>query len=65
MKALETRETKGLYFVVADDLKASDSLKSESSRRSIFTILRHLQRIREIRGPGPILRYAALPSNSF
>ena len=58
MKSLETKETKAFYFVVADDLRGAASLKSEGQRRNIFSILRHYQRIKEIRGPGQILRYA-------
>ena len=60
MKSLETKEAKGFRFVVADDLRSAASLKSEGQRKNIFTILRHFQRIREIRGPGQILRYAIL-----
>ena len=59
MKSQETRDTRGVYFVVSDDLKNSDTLKSESSRRVIFTILRHFQLIREIRGMS-LVRYAAV-----
>lgn len=58
MKALETKETKGFYFLVGEDFQSCPSLKSEASRRSFFTILRHFQKIKEIRGPGPILRFA-------
>ena len=58
MKALETKETKGTYFIVGDDLRSAPMLKMEGQRRNIISILRHFQRIREIRGPGQILRYA-------
>ena len=58
MKSLETKETKGVYFVVADDLRGAPTLKSEGQRRNIFSILRHFQRTKEIRGPGQVLRYA-------
>jgi hypothetical protein len=61
MRALETRETKGLSFLVSEDFKTSSYLKSEANRRNIFTILRHCQRIREIRGPESIVRYSVLP----
>ena len=60
MKSLETKEAKGCRFVVADDLRSAASWKSEGQRKNIFTILRHFQRIKEIRGPGQILRYAIL-----
>lgn len=60
MKSLETKEAKGFRFVVADDLRGAPTLKSEGQRKNIFTILRHFQRIKEIRGPGQILRYAIL-----
>lgn len=60
MKTQETRETRGVYFVVADDLKPYETLKSESSRRNIFTIFRHFHLIREIRGPQSLVRYAVV-----
>jgi fructose-1,6-bisphosphatase len=58
MKSLETKETKGFFFVVADDLRGASNLKSEGQRRTIFSILRHFQRIKEIRGPAQLVRYA-------
>jgi hypothetical protein len=58
MKTQESRETKGLFFVVSEDLKNAESLKSESARRTVSAILRHLQLIRVVRGPGSIVRYA-------
>ena len=59
MKALESRETKGYHFIVADDLKNCPSFKSEAARRTIFSLLRHVKCVVEIRGPGSIVRYAA------
>ena len=59
MKALESRDTKGYHFIVADDLKNCHSFKSEAARRTIFSLLRHVKCIVEIRGPGSIVRYAA------
>jgi len=53
----ETKETKGRHFVVADDMRLQPTLKSEGNRQKVFTILRHVQRTQEIRGPGPIHRY--------
>ena len=58
MKSQESRDTRGTYFLVADDLKKCDQLKTESARRNVFAILRHFQLIREIRGPGSIIRFA-------
>ena len=58
MKSQESRDTRGIHFLVAEDLKTSDTLKTESARRNIFAILRHYQLIREIRGPGSIVRFA-------
>merc|ERR1711894_91488 len=60
MKALENRDTKGSYFIVMEDLGSANSLKTEAQRRSIFAILRHCQRIKEIRGPGQVVRYATV-----
>ena len=60
MKSLENKETKGVYFIVADDLRSAPTLKAEGQRRTVFTILRHVRRIREIRGPGKVLRYAIM-----
>jgi len=57
MKSYETSETKGLYFVVLDDIKSASSLKTEAQRRCIFSILRHCHRIKEIRGPPQTIRY--------
>lgn len=51
--------TKGVHFVTADDLKDCSVLRSETNRRTLLTILRHLKKTREIRGPGSIVRYAA------
>ena len=59
MKSQETRETRGVFFVVAEDLKSYDSLKSESSRRNLFTIFRHLRLIYECRDKN-LVRYAVL-----
>jgi len=59
MKALESKDTKGYHFIVADDLKNCPSFKSEAARRAIFSVLRHVKCIVEIRGPGGIVRYAA------
>ncbi len=57
-RAQETRETRGVHFLVAEDLRGSEQLKSEAGRRAVFTILRHCQRIREMRRPGAPIKYA-------
>ncbi len=56
----ETRECKGVCFLVADDLRLCPSLKTETNRRVVFTILRHCHRIRELRKPGAPIKYAAV-----
>ncbi|GFS07892.1 spindle and kinetochore-associated protein 1-like [Elysia marginata] len=48
----ETEETKGLYFIVEQDIADFSSLKMDSVLRNIFTILRHCGLIFEIRGGG-------------
>ena len=60
LRTMETKDTKGVYFVVADDLRGGASLKNETNRRTVFPILRHLQLTREIRGPGSIVRFAVV-----
>lgn len=57
-KKQETAETKGTHFCVMDDLKNYADVRPEPSTRTMLTILRHSSRIKEIRGPGPICRYA-------
>ncbi|CAL4115155.1 unnamed protein product, partial [Meganyctiphanes norvegica] len=59
-KRQENNETKGLYFVVDEDLKRWSSLKLDPAVRSMLTVLRTLKRLREVRGPGSLVRYAAL-----
>ncbi|KAK3931833.1 Spindle and kinetochore-associated protein 1 [Frankliniella fusca] len=55
----ELKETKGLYFCVADDFKNLNGCALDKSGLSILTILRHCKRIRELR-TGGILRYVAM-----
>ncbi|XP_053405205.1 spindle and kinetochore-associated protein 1-like [Mercenaria mercenaria] len=55
-KMQETKETKGCYFVVDEDLKDTGGLKVDNVARSTLTILRHCGRCREIRG-GRLTRY--------
>ncbi|NXR95015.1 SKA1 protein, partial [Hypocryptadius cinnamomeus] len=52
----ETKDTKGAFFIVEDDIKAFTQLKLDKRFHSILSILRHCQRVREIRGSG-LTRY--------
>lgn len=58
LRAQESKDTKGVHFVTSDELRDSTHLKSETGRRSLLTILRHFGLVREIRGPGSIVRFA-------
>lgn len=58
MKAQESEQTKGIFFCTCDDLKQYSNVIMDNRSRSFLTILRHCSRIKEIRGPGPIIRYA-------
>lgn len=53
-------ETKGLFFVVDNDIKRWSSLKMDTAGKSLLTMLRTLKRLREVRGPGSLVRYAVL-----
>ncbi|XP_053787794.1 spindle and kinetochore-associated protein 1 [Vidua chalybeata] len=53
----ETKDTKGVFFIVEDDIKEFTQLKLDKRFQSILSILRHCQRVREIRGSG-LIRYA-------
>lgn len=63
LRSQETKDTKGVYFLTAEELKNSANLKSETNRRLVLTILRHHKRIREIRGPGGLVRFAVIKQN--
>ncbi|NXF23717.1 SKA1 protein, partial [Rhodinocichla rosea] len=52
----ETKDTKGTFFIVEDDIKVFTQLKLDKRFHSILSILRHCQRVREIRGSG-LIRY--------
>ncbi|NWW21955.1 SKA1 protein, partial [Falcunculus frontatus] len=52
----ETNATRGLFFIVEADIKAFTQLKADKRFHSILSILRHCQRVREIRGSG-LVRY--------
>ncbi|NXN90210.1 SKA1 protein, partial [Bombycilla garrulus] len=50
----ETKSTKGVFFIVEADIKEFTQLKMDKRFHSILSILRHCQRVREVRGVGPI-----------
>ncbi|NXI84155.1 SKA1 protein, partial [Rhipidura dahli] len=52
----ETKNTKGLFFIVEADIREFTQLKLDKRFHSIINILRHCQRVREIRGSG-LIRY--------
>ncbi|NWS80524.1 SKA1 protein, partial [Toxostoma redivivum] len=52
----ETKDTKGVFFIVEADLKEFTQLKLDKRFHSILSILRHCQRVREVRGSG-LIRY--------
>ncbi|NXT04165.1 SKA1 protein, partial [Prunella fulvescens] len=53
----ETKDTKGVFFIVEDDIKEFTQLKLDKRFHSILSILRHCQRVKEIRSSG-LVRYA-------
>lgn len=57
-KSQENSETVGHYFCTVDDLKLYSFLKELNNIKNILTCLRHCKRVKEIRGPGKIIRYA-------
>ncbi|GBN05896.1 Spindle and kinetochore-associated protein 1 [Araneus ventricosus] len=60
LKAQENAETKSLYFCTSDDLRDYGNIKLDKASLNIMTILRHCGKVREIRGPGPIIRYTVV-----
>ena len=40
LKAQDTKDTKGIHFVTAEELRESSHLKAEGNRRNLLTILR-------------------------
>ena len=60
LKSQMKPELKKNNFVTADDLKEYTMFKTDSSRKSVFTVLRHFQRIKENRGPGSIIRHVVV-----
>lgn len=55
----ETKETKGLFFVVDADIKEFCQKAVDKRFQGILSILRHCQRLREVRG-GKVVRYVLL-----
>ncbi|XP_015274568.1 PREDICTED: spindle and kinetochore-associated protein 1-like, partial [Gekko japonicus] len=53
----ETKDTKGEFFIVEADIEEFTQLKADKRFHGILTILRHCQRVREIRG-SRLVRYA-------
>jgi len=50
---METKETKGYLFIVDGDIKTSTKkFKLDPTGKSVLIILRHLGRIKEVRGGG-------------
>ncbi|XP_061533290.1 spindle and kinetochore-associated protein 1 isoform X2 [Phycodurus eques] len=58
-KDQETKDTKGEYFVVEDDFREFTQMKVDKRLQGILNMLRHCQRLRELRGGG-ITRYMFL-----
>ncbi|RVE55551.1 hypothetical protein OJAV_G00235140 [Oryzias javanicus] len=58
-KDQETKETKGQFFVVEEDIREFTQMKVDKRFQGILTMLRHCQRLRELRGGG-LTRYLFL-----
>ncbi|XP_073346536.1 SKA complex subunit 1 isoform X2 [Pagrus major] len=58
-KNQETKDTKGQYFVVEDDIREFTQMKVDKRFQGILNMLRHCQRLRELRGGG-LIRYMLL-----
>ncbi|NWI37476.1 SKA1 protein, partial [Picathartes gymnocephalus] len=52
----ETKDTRGVFFIVEADIKEFTQLKLDKRFHSILNILRHCQRVREVRSSG-LIRY--------
>ncbi|XP_040436416.1 spindle and kinetochore-associated protein 1-like isoform X2 [Falco naumanni] len=52
----DTKDTKGAFFIVEADIKEFNQLKVDRRFYRIIDILRHCQRLREVRGSG-LVRY--------
>ncbi|XP_076589762.1 SKA complex subunit 1 [Chaetodon auriga] len=58
-KDQENKDTKGQYFVVEDDIREFAQIKVDKRFQGILNMLRHCQRLRELRGGG-LTRYMLL-----
>ncbi|XP_026221641.1 spindle and kinetochore-associated protein 1 isoform X2 [Anabas testudineus] len=58
-KEQETKDTKGQYFVVEEDIREFTQMKVDKRFQGILNMLRHCQRLRELRGGG-LTRYMLL-----
>ncbi|XP_077452031.1 SKA complex subunit 1 isoform X2 [Stigmatopora argus] len=58
-KDQETKETRGQYFVVDNDFREFTHMKVDKRLQGILNMLRHCQRLRELRGGG-LTRYVIL-----
>ncbi|XP_072241383.1 SKA complex subunit 1 [Leuresthes tenuis] len=58
-KDQQTKETKGQYFIVEDDIREFTQTKVDKRFQGILNMLRHCQRLRELRGGG-LIRYMLL-----
>lgn len=58
-KDQETKDTKGQYFVVEDDIREFTKMKVDKRFQGILNMLRHCRRLRELRGGG-LTRYMLL-----
>ncbi|NWX28731.1 SKA1 protein, partial [Notiomystis cincta] len=52
----ETNDTRGVFFIVEADIKEFTQLKLDKRFHNIVSILRHCQRVREVRSSG-LIRY--------
>merc|ERR1719348_911026 len=60
LKSQDKSELKQRHFVTVDELKDYSMFKTENVRKSVVTVLRHFQKIRENRGPGSIVRFVVV-----
>ncbi|XP_038562904.1 spindle and kinetochore-associated protein 1-like [Micropterus salmoides] len=58
-KDQETKDTKGQYFVVEEDIREFTQMKVDKRFQGILNMMRHCQRLRELRGGG-LTRYMLL-----
>ncbi|XP_069574716.1 SKA complex subunit 1 [Brachyistius frenatus] len=58
-KEQETKDTKGQYFVVEDDIREFTQTKVDKRFQGILNMMRHCQRLRQLRGGG-LTRYMLL-----